>query len=413
MKAHFRPAYLIVGILALFLIGFLISCSEDPTDTGGDDGAFNSTGDIDPLGEQDFLLSTVDLGHDIRGTLEIWVFDLTIESDSAVSFDIAIANKTDRDVYPPIHFVITKIIPNSINVLNADGFTPDQFPFFDFSDDIGDDGVLAAGETTGRVKVRFGWPHPMPFAIGFRLYLGQKPIEGVIGGVVFTDRDQDGHFDPEHDTGIAGIPIELRPTAGEPTRPRVIDTNREGRYGFEGLPAGVYKVTIVPLPGMKLTTPPELLVTLIELPDGTVSSFFDANFGATPLVPQYERVFGPIPVGPASPFGARVDTMVVIPPPPPTFREVDYVYFVRVEPPMLMGPYPIYIDRVEVAIDDELVFRFECPLDSLCPPPYARVMLERGTDLVGEHNFKLGVMGDENSFLHISVEREWREVELP
>ena len=316
---------------------FSTTCSVLP----GDDGAFVSSGDIDPLGDADFLLSTVDLGHDFRGALEVWVFDLTVEGDSSVSFDIAIANKTDRDVYPPIHFVITKLIPNTITVLNPDGFTDGRLPFFDFSDDIGDDGVLAAGETTGRVKVRFGWPHPMPFAIGFRLYIGQKPIEGVIGGVVFKDRDQDGHFDPEHDTGIAGIPIELRPTGGEPTRPRVIDTNRDGRYGFEGLPAGVYKVTIVPLPGMKLTTPPELLVTLIELADGTVSSFFDANFGATPLVP-FERVFGPILVGPASPFGARVDTLVVIPPPPPTFREVDYVYFVRVEPPMVMGPYPMF-----------------------------------------------------------------------
>ncbi|RLC97878.1 MAG: hypothetical protein DRI65_18870, partial [Chloroflexota bacterium] len=282
MKTHFRPAYLIVGILAIFLIGFLFSCSDDPTDTGGDDGSLISTGDIDPLGEQDFLLSTVDLGHDVRGRLEIWVFDLTIESDSAVSFDIAIANKTDRDIYPPIHFVITKIIPNSITVLNADGFTPDQFPFFDFSDDIGDDGILAAGETTDRVKVRFGWPEPMAFGIGFRLHIGQAPIEGVIGGVVFRDRNQDGQYQPEQEDGLEGVPIELRTTSGDPSRTRLVRTDREGRYALEGLPAGVYKVTLPLLPGMQLTTPREILVTLIVLPDGRVSNFLEAHFGAIP-----------------------------------------------------------------------------------------------------------------------------------
>jgi hypothetical protein len=304
------------------------------------------------------------------------------------------------------------LIPGTVTVLNPDDFTEDGMPFFDFSDDIGDDDVLSAGEMSSRVNVRFGWPHPMPFALGFKLRIGHKPLEGAIGGVVFKDENRDGMYQPEHERGIPGIPIEIRPAGDGASRPpRVVETDREGRYLYAGLNAGVYTVKIMSPPGMALTTPRELLVTLIELPDGMVGNFLDAHFGATPLVPPFETLFGPVPVGPGSPFGERVDTLVVVPPPDPTFRAVDYVYFVRVEPPMLMGPYPLYISKAAVQIDEELVFKYECGPDGFCPPPAARVMLERGTDLAGEHRLVMDVMGEDRSFLMISLEREWREIE--
>jgi hypothetical protein len=406
MNRRVSPALCLIGITALLLFGFLFSCSESPTDQNIDSDVMTGSGDIDPNANGDILLSDVDLGPDFPGRLEVWAVDLETEGDSVVSFDLVLVNKTEFDLYPPIHFVITKIVPNSVSVLNPDGYVRDRLPFFDFSEKLGDDGVLTPGERTARVNVRFGWPEPAAFSIGFTLSIGQPPLEGVIAGIVFKDLNRNGIYDGESEPGVPNIAVALRAASGDTRLGRVVHTDRLGRYGFRGLHAGVYEVAAMGLLGMSFTSPNPILVTLVELPDGTVSSFTDADFGTTPLYPPIERFFGPAPVGPGSELGTHVDSSFVVPPPVPTDLPRPHNYFVRVEPPMLMGPRPIYITEADVSIDGQSVFEFECRGDSLCLPPVARVLLEPPGLAEGEHMICIDVLGSEGSFLLISVERE-------
>ncbi len=406
MSRRMSPSLCLTGIIALLLLGFLFSCSEDPTDPIRDADTMTGEGQIDPQANRDFLLSNVDLGPEFGRGLEVWALDLTIESDSVVSFDLVLINKTDFELFPPIHFIITKIVPNTVSVLNPDGYDRDQLPFFDFSEKLGDDHILTPGEGTARVNVRFGWPEPMAFSIGFRVSLGGAPLEGVIAGVVFRDLNRNGVHDDNSEPGIPDFPVVLRAASGDSTLIRNVRTDRLGRYGFRGLEAGVYEVAAMGLLGMRFTTPNPILVTLIELPDGRVSRFTEADFGTTALVPPIERVFGPVPVGPGSELGTHVDSSFVVHPPMPTDLPRRYLWYVRVEPPMLMGPQPIYINQASVSIDEQLVFKFECRSDSLCFPPFARVLLEPPGLGEGEHTISIDVLGNERSFLLISVERE-------
>jgi hypothetical protein len=115
-------------------------------------------------------------------------------------------------------------------------------------------------------------------------------------------------------------------------------------------------------------------------------------------------------VGPASPYGTGVDSTFVVPTPMPPFPPEEDLYFVRVEAPMVRGPYPIFIDHIAVAIDGQAVYKFECPLDSLCPPPFARLPIDPALMEPGEHAIAVKVSGSESSFVHVGIERgAWRE----
>jgi hypothetical protein len=396
------PACVAAGLLVLLLFGFLFSCSDDPT-VVDDPTDPTGTGTIDPQNGQDVLLSTVLLGDPYRGGIEVWARNLYAPSDSIVTFDLVLVNKTNRDIFPPLHFVITQIRPNVVTVLNPDGFTPDRHPFFDFSGKLGDDGKLTPGERTGQVELRFGMPELMAFSLGFRIVVGEPEAKGAIGGVVFKDLNEDGKWDSEREPGIPEFPVELRPAAADPERTMIIRTDRSGRYRFEGLGVGVYQVTAMAAPGAKHTTENPLLVTLVELPDGTVTRFDSAHFGMSMLIPPIARIFGPVSVGPASPNGTEIDTtFVVIDPDPP----LPKLYYLRIEPPMTIRYVPMWLDEAEVWLNEELIFKFDCPEDSLCYPQAVYTLIERGIKVDGENRFRARVTGNEDLMLFMSIERK-------
>lgn len=405
MKHRTRPVILVAGIL-FFLLPLIYSCSDDSTRPAAQ-SLMEGSGDIDPETGGDFLLSTVDMGPGFGGNAEVWAYDLSVESDSVIGFDLSIRNGTGRDIPPPLLFVITSIVPGSVACANPDGHTPDLEPFFDFGDDMGDDNVLSPGESTSRVRVRFACPEPMAFSIGFRLVLGEIPSDGTIAGVVFKDADEDGVFDPD-ERGIPGVPVELFVGFGDSSGTTLAilgQTDRQGKYAFADLPAGVYRITAFPCERIRFTTANPLLVTLVELPGGGVSSFLEAHFGVAGIInPPSYPVFGPIGVGPASPFGTTVDSTFVIPTPMPPFPPQGDVYYIRVEPPAVMGPYPMYIQEVSVMIDGQGVYKFRCPPDSLCPPPADLLPIDPALTGQGEHTIWIKVSGSEQSFMYVSVE---------
>jgi hypothetical protein len=406
MNFRMRPALLVAGVLFL-LLPLIYSCSDDST-RPAQNGAMEGRGDVDPDTDGDFLLSTVDMGPNFGGIVEIWAYDLAVESDSVIGFDLAIVNATRGDIPPPMLFVITSIVPDAVTCANPDGHTPDLEPFFDFSDDMGNDNLLAPGESTSRVHLRFACPEPMAFSIGFRLILGEIASDGAIAGVVFKDANENGVLDGD-ERGIPGVPVELVIGFGDSSQTTLAilgQTDRQGKYEFAYLPAGVYRIKVLVDPWVRFTTSNPLLVTLVELPDGRVSSFLEAHFGVAGIIPPPPSyaVFGPIEVGPASPFGIVVDSTFVIGPPMPPFPPEGDVYYIRVEPPIVMGPYAMWIYEVSISIDGQGVYKFDCPTDSLCPPPADLLLIDPSLTTPGEHAIAIKVTGSEQAFVYVSVE---------
>jgi hypothetical protein len=409
MKLRVLPAALAAGVLLFATLFFVFSCSDNPTGTGAPP-PMEGSGTVDLGAGGKFLLSTVDMGPDFQGVVEVWAYDLTVESDSVVAFDLVIVNGTSGDIPPPLDFVITRIVPNTVTCLNPDGYMRDRLPYFDFSDDLGEDGLLTPGEATAPVHARFLCPEPMAFSIGFRLSIGDVIQRGVIGGIVFEDLNQDGIYD-DVERGIPGVPIGLRAMSGDSTGTVieiVVHTDNLGRYAFRGLSSGVYKVTALLGAEAHFTTPNPLLVALVTLPDGTVSSFLKAHFGVVTVVPPPPPpvvwAFGPLTVGPGSPNGTRVDSTFVIPPPMPPFPPEGDLYYVRVEPAPVMGPYPMYIDEIRVILDNEVVYKFQCPPDTLCPAPLEKVVIDPALTGQGEHAISIRVSGSERSFVLVGIE---------
>jgi hypothetical protein len=390
----------LTALIGVGLLLFLPSCSDNPTNPPVSPNT-QATGHIDPNQTGGVLLGAVATGTS-SATVEVWAHNLTVESDEIVSFDAVIINKCRCLIEAPIHFVITSVVPDVVQVENADMEGPDG-PVFDFSDDIGDDGVLGPLEESDPVKMQFRWPEPMAFAIGFRVDTG-PPSGGAISGVVFNDVNGDG-VRGSTEPGIPGIFVELRPSAREILYRARTDAN--GRYVFADLTADVYRAEAQadPSRGMRPTTPNPLIVTLVELPDGTVSDFDGADFGflVGPPLPG-APIFGPVNVGPGSSTGTVLDSTFVV---PLFFAPVQF--FLVVTPPPVFGPLPMRIDKAEVAIDGTTVWEFVCqPPDTALCMPAAKVPLDlyvpRTDDL--ERHIRITTEGNERSFLMYSIVAE-------
>jgi hypothetical protein len=419
MKRRAPLAFAITSLFLVSLFSLLPSCSEDPTTVQEDEPILTGRGGVDPGGDTDFLLGSVTLDPATGARIDVWGHNLAIESDSVVSFELVLKNKSSATVNPPLHFIITEVIPYpGVVAINCDFNGPAlDWCGFDLSDDLGPDGVLGPGEETSPVVVRFQWTEPMSFALGFMIEVGAPVDRGSISGTVFNDINRNGRRDSA-EPGLPGVTVVLDGGGGDSSVVSILTrtrTNDRGHYRFGKLGAGVYKIAaVMPLEAIP-TTPNPLLVTLVQLPDGTIPSFEEAHFGffieEPPPPPIPDFIFGPAPVGPASPLGTYVDSTFFNPRPkddPP-----DYRYFVRIEPPMLAGPWPIHVDSAHVWIDDELVFSWYCERDTLpdpnqyqCWAPVARVMLEPPGLSFTEHSIAARVNGNEHAVLFISVERE-------
>jgi hypothetical protein len=393
-----RPTNLLLSFLALLALALVLpSCSDSPTDASRT-GQSTAVGTVDPDGDTDFLLGAVTAGH-TGSRVEVWASNLVAESESA-SFDAVIRNASNTDIAGALCFVITSIQPDDVEASNPDRIGPDG-PVYDFSDDVGEDGILSAGEASAPVTMTFTWPEPMSFAVGFRVDVEDAIEGGLVSGIVFADLNQNGEYEPNIEPGIPGVVVEMIPSVA-----RVIyrtETNHMGAYVFDGLDADVYTAKALPVLMRLPTTPNPMIVTLVRLPDGTVSELQGVNFGFAvtppPPPPQPFPIFGPVNVGPGSPTGTELDTTFTV---PDFFVPVDL--YLRVIPPPILGPFLMHIDEAKVDINDTTVWEFVCPADTICEPA-ARVLLDQN-EMGHENTIHIRALGDEHSFLMFSIEAQ-------
>jgi len=398
----------IVLILFTIVLALTFSCSEQPTTVRGeldDTGGFTGTGEIDPGSGDSFLIGTVSDTTFAPGHIAVWAMDLAYDDTvGIVSFDVVLMNQTERPIPAPIHFVITWIRPATITVVEFDGVSEEGFPYYDFSGKLGPDNILEPGEQSDRVTMKFHTVEARSFGIGFRIDLGLPHGTGKIVGVVFRDDNRNGVRDRSDrgEPGIPGITVSMEKPPLEFIAITRTDTN--GVYSFSGLDAGVYTITVhAPPDRWEVTSPNPLLVTLVEGPDGDVKDFYGADFGLFPKGISSERtLFGPILIGPASNFGALLDTTFVD---PISMLPIVFTYYLQVAPPPIMVPWPIVIDSAAVWINDEQVFSFnsEMPPDTIFVPQL--IELEYGVVQTGENDIRLYTDGNEYAMLYFRVFR--------
>jgi hypothetical protein len=407
--------YFMIPILLTLLAAFMFSCSEDPTrvlEQPGDNGGLNGSGDVDPGASGSFLLGTVVDTTFSPGRIEVWANNVVFDDATGIcSFDVYLLNAMRTPIPAPIHFVIVSIMPANIAVVDFDGVTPDDEPFYDYSSKLGSDFILDPGESTEPVTMKFHTVTARSFSIGFRIDIGPPMGSGKITGVVFQDNNRNGIRDRCKDQGISadpnqerceygipGITVSMMKGAYENSSDEVLfiaRTNENGEYEFTGLREGVYTVKVHADPRQwEVTSPNPLLVTLLVGPDGKVVDFYGANFGLYPIGGgSEETLFGPIIVGPSTPHGALLDTTFVdrVSPLP----VIQHYYLEALYPPY-DSPIPIIVDTAAVWINGVEVFSYK----SSAPPdtvffPGELVHLPPGLVQIGFNDIRLFVGNNE------------------
>lgn len=289
----FLTALLILGLTAL------TACSDStsPEDTTGNLGQSQMEGSLDP-GAGTFVLKTIDLtnpeGPPVRVQLigSEMVVDPTLET---VELMVAVRSLHYEPLFPPAHIWLREFDPEGVTVLNPDFllpiYGPDGNPLgedifgFDYSDLMGEDGMLDPEETTEPKLWRFHSPGLAPFSFGAHGEFGLTPDLARLGGLCFLDENRNGQFDPDEAVLPHGI-VHLRTPGGD-----VFETfvQPDGHWSVHVFDEGMYEVhydpmldTFVPL---AFSTPNPRQVVLTSGPDGALQSYLDAHFGVYTDVP--------------------------------------------------------------------------------------------------------------------------------
>jgi hypothetical protein len=99
-----------------------------------------------------------------------------------VSYDLLLRNSSAQAVYAPLAARVSKLSSGSgaVTVANADNGQAGAGASFDYSNLLGGDGALSAGETTGARRLRFNNPSNEPFTVEFQV-VGQLPRTAAAG----------------------------------------------------------------------------------------------------------------------------------------------------------------------------------------------------------------------------------------
>jgi|WetSurMetagenome_2_1015567.scaffolds.fasta_scaffold11811_2 hypothetical protein len=397
----------IVFLLVALTLALMFSCSDQPTAPAKESAAgLNGSGTIDPGTTGSFLLGEVTDTSVAPGALQVWAMNVAFtESTGIATFDVQILNHSHRTLSLPVRFVIMRIRPDDIAVVDFDGVTGDDHPFYNFDQKLGGGDMLAPGDRTEPVTMKFHTVTARSFAIGFRIDIGPAPGTGTIAGTVFIDSNMDGERDRSCrcELGVPGITVAIEKMLENGDMVTLLTrTDSSGEYRFAGLREGVHRVFVAaPEDRWMVTSSNPLLVTLIKGTDGKVQDFLGANFGLYPRIPPNPPpvpatiLFGPIVTGLFSPWGTEIDSAFVDSPSPLT---VVYKYYLEMEnPPFSM---PSVIDSAQAWINDELIFTYRpAPPDSTWRPDrFERQIVQIPDSLVkiGERNtIRLSVKGDE------------------
>jgi hypothetical protein len=286
----------LVALIALATSAIIAGCSGDSTRPGSQpnegipQAAFD--GQVDP-GSSSFVLTRVSGTQDGRMPVEIELIGEDLVTDPAtesVSLNVSIRNASRVALANPAQVWLSDFAPPGVGVLNADyadsslrageANPADARRFgFDYSVQVGPDGVLSPGETSGGKTWRFRVPGLVSFSFAAIATFGAPNGGPVVAGLVFRDLDGNGVRDPG-DPPLAGR-ITLRRPDGTIAATATAD---DGTYSFPVREVGLHTLRLEPVrldcPCEQVpTTPNPLQVLLAPDEDGQPLSYLHADFG--------------------------------------------------------------------------------------------------------------------------------------
>lgn len=277
----------ILALGAVFVLLILPSgCSDstDPTPPQDDQALFE--GSIDPNGGE-FLLARIDLPGVIPLRIDLIGSNLEVVPDeSRVSLDVALRNQSQIPLYPQVVLWISQILPGTVTVTNADILPPTMdpaspIPFlfgFDYSELLGEDGVLEPGESSGAKTWIFHDPGMVSFSFNARVEFGSEPSEGVITGMVFEDLNQNGIHDRNEGPFAVGE-IWVTPPEGEAYS---VMTEPDGTFRAPAPQPGLYSLRLEILVDCVtcITTPNPRQALVVPDASGVPQPVYGVDFGA-------------------------------------------------------------------------------------------------------------------------------------
>ena len=286
----------------LLMVGLAVGlngCSDStaPQATSGDLGNTILEGSLDP-GAGTFVLKTLDVDtpHGPRVRVELIGSDLQTDPDSnTVSIMVALHSLHTEPLYSPATVWVGQVRPRDVEVRNADMvlpvYDPDGNPTgetvfgFDYSELLGEDGMLSPDETSEAKMWQFMSPDLASFTFGARAEFGMAPDMARLGGLCFNDENRNG-FPDEGEMPLHHGMVTVTTPGGEIMEIMVRD---DGRYGMPVTEAGLYTVFYDPMiqtfAPVSFSTPNPRQVVITANADGQLQSFMHADFGMFTDVP--------------------------------------------------------------------------------------------------------------------------------
>lgn len=293
---------LLTAVLALFA---LAGCSDstapdNPQGTSGEVGDALVEGSLDP-GAGTFVLKTLDVPtpDGVRVRMQLVGSDLVTDPElDTVELMVALRSLHPDPLYPPVQVWLSQLAPAGVAVLNGDlmlpVFGPDGSPTgdlavgFDYSDLLGEDGVLSPQETSGAKLWRFSSPDLAPFTFGARAEFGLNPDLARLGGLCFHDDNRNGVAEPGEMPLPHGV-VRVTFPGGDVSEAWV---QPDGRFAVRVSEPGLYQVFYDPMietfAPVSFSTPNPRQVVMVRDADGVLQSFGGADFG----------LFTDLPLGP-------------------------------------------------------------------------------------------------------------------
>jgi hypothetical protein len=279
----------VIGRAAVLLaLSFLVvGCGDEsttPTPTGDAtlfEGRFESEG-------SDFVLTRIQESLPVPLRVDLIGRDLRVDdTQEQVLVDVAVVNRGDAPLYPRALIWVSGFVPAGVFLTDADVILPFVGPTggpldepiyaMDYSDLLGEDGVLSPGETTAWRTWTFRDVGLASFSFQARAEFSVSEPRGFIQGVLFEDLNGNGIRERNEPPVRWGF-IEATGPDGEMAEAH---PDTLGVYRVPASEPGLYRLHFVSQVDCPLcvTTPDPLEVVLTPGPDGVPRPFHQAHFG--------------------------------------------------------------------------------------------------------------------------------------
>jgi hypothetical protein len=291
---RFPLASFSLPFVSLALVFVACSDSTAPLSESPADGSAAFAGAFDPGGTS-FLLQRIDDPIPGRQPIHVELIGSNVQVDEnqeTVSVDVAMRNAGPESLYAPATIWLNRFVPPDVWPLNAD-FARDNVkqpepddPLgtygFDYSDLLGEDGVLEPGESSQAKTWIFHDPGLGSFSFAAEAEFGMEPNRSVISGMLFSDENRNGIRDADEGPFFAGgVTVQYPDGTSVHAGP-----DERGFYRVRVTEPGLHRVIFASALACPAciceTTPNPLEVFLTPGPDGEPRSFEHADFGIYP-----------------------------------------------------------------------------------------------------------------------------------